>query len=175
VRPNARRKVRTAVAPVTPNTSVARSGSTVRSWPTIPPTSALTATSSANCPAFARNPRRMVIPGVSSGIGQPDPRAGDQRASPPAPTHADARLSEHDVFHAAAERSASRLSRWPSPVLNTSSGRSERRPCQSTLDGQCRINPALLLRRTEHVMFHRPAGRERLPGHRQPGRTQPEA
>ena len=40
--PNATRKARAAVAVDSPKTSVARSGTIARSWPTIPPTSALT-------------------------------------------------------------------------------------------------------------------------------------
>ncbi len=42
--PNAAMKVSVAVNAVSPNSSLASSGSTVRSWPIIPPTSALTPT-----------------------------------------------------------------------------------------------------------------------------------
>ena len=55
--PKATTNVSAETKPVRPKTSVARSGTTVRSWPTIPPTRALTTTSSANWPTFARNPR----------------------------------------------------------------------------------------------------------------------
>ena len=41
------------------------SGRTVRSWPIIPPTRALIATSSANCGRFARSPSRMGLPGAA--------------------------------------------------------------------------------------------------------------
>jgi hypothetical protein len=56
--PNATMNVSADVNAVSPNTSFARSGRTVRSWPSIPPTRALIATSSTNWGRFARNPRR---------------------------------------------------------------------------------------------------------------------
>ena len=55
-RPNATMKVRAAVYPGTPKTSFASSGTTVRSWPSIPPTRALTPTSTANWARLARRP-----------------------------------------------------------------------------------------------------------------------
>jgi hypothetical protein len=56
--PNAAMNVSVAVKAVRWNVRTARSGSTVRSWPIIPPTSALTPTSSANCAKFSRRPKR---------------------------------------------------------------------------------------------------------------------
>lgn len=58
VTPNATMNVSVAVRAVRPNTSSARSGRIVRSWPIIPPTSALTATRSENCARFSRRPSR---------------------------------------------------------------------------------------------------------------------
>ena len=48
VSPKATRKASAAVAVDSPKISVARSGTIARSWPTMPPTSALMPTSSAN-------------------------------------------------------------------------------------------------------------------------------
>ena len=56
--PNAAMNVRVAVNAVRWNVRTARSGRTVRSWPIIPPTRALTPTSSENCARFSRRPRR---------------------------------------------------------------------------------------------------------------------
>ena len=42
------------------NTFAPRSGTTVRSNPTMPPTNALVATSNANCGQFSRKPSRTV-------------------------------------------------------------------------------------------------------------------
>ena len=60
LRPKATMKVNAVVSAVNPNTFVARSGRTVRSWPIIPPTSALMPTRSVNCARFARSPRRTA-------------------------------------------------------------------------------------------------------------------
>ena len=59
--PNATMNVSVAVNAVRPNTRSASSGSTVRSWPIIPPTSALTPTSSENCARFSRRPSRIGL------------------------------------------------------------------------------------------------------------------
>src|SRR5262249_32171919 len=59
VTPNAKRNVRMLTALSIPKTFDASSGTTVRSWPTMPPTRALTATRRANWPAFSRRPRRI--------------------------------------------------------------------------------------------------------------------
>lgn len=58
VSPKASRKVRALVTASSPKARSARRGKTVRSWPTIPPTRALTATRRANWPMFARSPSR---------------------------------------------------------------------------------------------------------------------
>ena len=58
--PNAAMNVSVAVNAVSPNSSVASSGRTVRSWPIIPPTSALTPTSSENWARFSRSPRAVI-------------------------------------------------------------------------------------------------------------------
>src|SRR5215213_1073513 len=47
-----------AVLRTSPNCSEPRSGTRVRSWPTIPPTKAFTRTSSANCRQFSLSPKR---------------------------------------------------------------------------------------------------------------------
>jgi hypothetical protein len=56
--PNARTNDSVAVNAVIPKVLPASSGRTVRSWPIMPPTSALTPTRSANWPRFSRSPRR---------------------------------------------------------------------------------------------------------------------
>ena len=61
VNPKAMRNVSADATPVSPKTSTARSGRTVRSCPTIAPTSPLIATSNANWPAFARRPSRNEV------------------------------------------------------------------------------------------------------------------
>ena len=55
--PNAAMKVSVAVKAVSPNSSSASSGRTVRSWPIMPPTSALTPTSSENWARFCAQPQ----------------------------------------------------------------------------------------------------------------------
>jgi hypothetical protein len=57
--PNATMKVSTDVNAASPKTFLASNGRTVRSWPIMPPTSALTATSNTNCGRFSRSPNRM--------------------------------------------------------------------------------------------------------------------
>src|SRR4051794_16517329 len=52
--------------------SRARSGRTARSWPTIPPTSAFTPTSNANCPRFARRPSRTSRACATFAVSAPD-------------------------------------------------------------------------------------------------------
>jgi hypothetical protein len=47
------------------NTFAPRSGTTVRSAPTMPPTNALVATSSANCRQFSRRPSRTMAESAS--------------------------------------------------------------------------------------------------------------
>ena len=59
--PKATTNVRMAVFELSPKSSSPISGSTVRSRPTIAPTSALIATSNVNWPAFARRPSRTVV------------------------------------------------------------------------------------------------------------------
>ena len=54
--PNATMNVSVAVKAVSPNSASASSGRTVRSWPIMPPTRALTPTSSANWPRFSLSP-----------------------------------------------------------------------------------------------------------------------
>ena len=44
-----------------PKASSASSGRTVRSWPSIPPTRAFTATSRTNCPRFSLSPSRSAV------------------------------------------------------------------------------------------------------------------
>ena len=60
-RPNATMNVIVTVKPVKPNSSSASKGSTVRSWPSIPPTIALTTTSSVNWAQLGRSPSRIVL------------------------------------------------------------------------------------------------------------------
>ena len=57
--PNAAMKVSVEENAVSPNSCSASSGRTVRSWPIIPPTSALTPTSRRNWPRFSRSPSRI--------------------------------------------------------------------------------------------------------------------
>ena len=57
--PNAAMNVSVEENAVRPNSSSARSGRTVRSWPIIPPTRAFTPTSSRNWARFSRSPSRM--------------------------------------------------------------------------------------------------------------------
>ena len=57
--PKATMNVSAAVNAVSPNTSSARRGRTVRSWPIIPPTRALTATRRENWARFSRSPSRI--------------------------------------------------------------------------------------------------------------------
>src|SRR3989441_5412853 len=61
VAPNATRKVMVDVKVLSPKTSLAMSGSSVRSWPTMPPTRAFTPTSRANCGRLARSPSRGAL------------------------------------------------------------------------------------------------------------------
>ena len=58
--PNATMNVSVAVNAVMPKTWSARRGRTVRSWPIIPPTSALMPTRRQNWPRFSRNPSRTI-------------------------------------------------------------------------------------------------------------------
>ena len=58
VTPKATMNVRAAVTALSPKVRSASRGSTVRSWPIIPPTSALTPTSRENWPRFSRRPSR---------------------------------------------------------------------------------------------------------------------
>ena len=68
--PNATMKVSVAVNAVSPNSCLARSGRTVRSWPIIPPTSAFTPTSSENWAMLACSPRRNGVSVVDVLIGR---------------------------------------------------------------------------------------------------------
>ena len=89
VAPNARMKVSAAVYAVSPKTRSASRGSTVRSWPIIPPTSALTPTSSANWPRFWRRPSRIgadVAVVVTRRSRAAFPVLADQSSGPPART-----------------------------------------------------------------------------------------
>ncbi len=63
--PKATMNVSVAVNAVSPNASLASSGKTVRSWPIMPPTSALTPTSSANWARFSLRPSRSGASAVS--------------------------------------------------------------------------------------------------------------
>ena len=60
--PKATMKVSATVIPVRPNSSLASSGRTVRSWPNIPPTKALTTTNNVNWARLARRPSRIRPP-----------------------------------------------------------------------------------------------------------------
>ena len=68
--PNATMNVSVAVNAVSPNSCSASSGRTVRSWPIIPPTSALTPTSSRNWARFSRSPSRTAVSGTPVFIGR---------------------------------------------------------------------------------------------------------
>src|SRR6266705_3154647 len=76
VTPKATMKVRAAVTAVRWNTCVASSDSSVRSCPTMPPTSALTPTRRLNWARLARSPRRS--PGGRSGPGRRTRSVPDQ-------------------------------------------------------------------------------------------------
>jgi hypothetical protein len=67
--PNAATNDTVKVRSPIPNSSVASRGSTVRSWPIIPPTRAFTATSSTNWGRFSRNPNRTGRPSDRSVAG----------------------------------------------------------------------------------------------------------
>src|SRR3972149_6384942 len=77
--PKATRKASPAVAAVTPNSSTAMSGSSVRSWPTVAPTRPLTATSSANWGRLARRPSRITGTPLSSGGWSGEERGGGRQ------------------------------------------------------------------------------------------------
>ena len=73
--PKATMKVIATVIPVRPNSSFASSGRTVRSWPNIPPTKALTTTNRVNWARLARRPSRILSP-FGAGIFSGDCRQG---------------------------------------------------------------------------------------------------
>ena len=94
---------------------VASSGSTVRSWPSIPPTRALTATSSANWAALARSPRISGRPCATGRGGGTDavmrrspaaaPCASAQSSGPPTRTAMPARPARSSRLAAVIARS----------------------------------------------------------------------
>jgi hypothetical protein len=74
--PNATRNVRADAAASRPKTRSARSGNTVRSWPTMPPTSAFTPTRIKNCGRFALKPSRVEQLTWVTGPSSPSPSGG---------------------------------------------------------------------------------------------------
>src|SRR4029453_5149218 len=77
--------VRAADPAASPNTSVASSDNRLRSWPTMPPTRALTPTRRQNWARLAPNPRRRP-PGRARAVGaRPRRRASGGGPAPPGP------------------------------------------------------------------------------------------
>ena len=110
--PNATMNVSVAVNAVRWNVRVASSGSTVRSWPIIPPTSALTPTRSENCARFSRSPSRMgfAFSLGADGHSRARPVAADHSAGPP-------RSTEMSSRSAAARIDAPDIARSPCPHM----------------------------------------------------------
>ena len=81
--PNASTKARMAVLERSPKSCLPTSGRTLRSRPTIPPTSAFSATRSENWAAFSRRPRRTgtVMPACWSRLGGWPQRSAPARAA----------------------------------------------------------------------------------------------
>ena len=134
VAPKAMMKLVVAVNAVSPKVRVAISGSTVRSWPTMPPTSALTPTRRLNWARFWRSPNRGAVGAVTGSVAslmRAVLRSTQAQSSGP-PT-----ITETSSRPAAARRLAAVIARSPWPHIRVTGPVGHRRRCAMASRARC--------------------------------------